>query len=177
MDTHTTVACFSWKSYKACHDRIQQSDKYGRKTFLSDFTNYLTDWLQKNTENKCRLVSEWNYIKKNENSKPYWSGYYICYKNYKSNGKECPITYDCIIETKPIAEHPVEVFIIYTGLSEHELLANKNFLRKEQRIAMATKILTKGLTNVYNQMIIENIESPELNCNLSFFLFSLFFNF
>jgi hypothetical protein len=138
-----------WKEYKDCYDKISTRDKYGRRIMLTSFSKCLTTKLQNECGVKCCLKSVWNYIKANDNIKPYWSGHYKC------TLKQCSNSFMCVIQTKPIENQEVVVDIKLFGLAIHPLIKITMSLREQERIKVATNILATGLTNVYNQSLLE----------------------
>jgi hypothetical protein len=177
VDYYKTSVVFTWSEYKSCLDQIKCSDRYGRRSFLARFHNLLTIKLQEISSIKCLLAEVYNYIKPNDNAQPYWTGSYVCAQNDKSRSIKynCSIKFKCSIQIKPAEDTEVTIVILFTGLSKHPIICSKAWLRNEKRISMATEIISKGVTNVYNQLIIKNSnEQNEPICTkLSFSLIAL----
>jgi hypothetical protein len=144
-----------------------------RKKFNSEFINLLSNKWQEAGQ-FCWFKYVYNWFKSDSNTKkttPFWRAKLRCID------LNCKGTFNAIIEAEIIKNHSVNVQICFNkSMVKHkEKIKRDNRCSKERRIAVASNIYLKGLTNVHSENIIyNNQENNFLKRNLTIIIFFTF---
>lgn len=131
-----------------------------RSKFISDFSNFLSEKIQKHGIN-CWLKCDFNWFKKNESQKlssPFWKGRYQCYS--------CKNTFftKIIEELKDPNENTyVIIFVTYYEYFKHDAkISPKIRCFGEKRLEQAKELMYESTSNVITNNIIDNAFSKSV---------------